>query len=594
MGVVYRAYHAQLERTGAVKVLQGLGADSDSTARFRREAQSIARMRHPNVLNVFDFGEYEGTPYMIVEYVDGGNLAAVVKSGPLDRKAALGYLRGIGDALDYAHSRGIIHRDVKPANVLLGAENTPILADFGLAKLMQSNSIKSVTGVTTGTPAYMAPEQVTGSHVGPAADRYSLAVMAYEMLTGFLPFDEGGILEVLYAHVHRTPALPSSRSSRLGPRVDEVVMRGLSKDPDARWDSCASFVAALEMALDPATRSTIEQTIAFAPPIPAVSAEPTPQFRPITPTVRQPAARSIAATTVVEGAAFRGPDATIAENPPVITREGAVIRKGTPKQRRTRRRALYVSIGAIALILLLLLGTAAYFDITSPTTLSISKNPAVPGDVVTITAAHVPRDQAGVIELHSVLHTYPFRSDGNGNVRGVVTLPDNIEVGAHRLLICWGGTCHTELILQIVDGVAFLPSPGSSSSPSTAPGSTPVAGSTPTATARPTSSPTSAPKSSPSPSRPPASITLTSISLLNGVKLTFNNFPAGSVQIYVFQGSNRFTAKTVSVPSNAPTWSTTVPTPSGVAITLVLVAPPAYVAVCHNPCLSSGSVNVTA
>ena len=371
-------------------------------------------------------------------------------------------------------------------------------------------------------------------------------------------------------------------------------MRGLSKDPDARWDSCASFVAALEMALDPATRSTIEQTIAFAPPIPAVSAEPTPQFRPITPTVRQPATRSIAATTVVEGAAFRGPDASIAENPPVITREGAVIRKGTPKQRRTRRRALYVSVGAIALILLLLLGTAAYFDITSPTTLSISKNPAVPGDVVTITAAHVPRDQAGVIELHSLLHTYPFRSDGNGNVTGVVTLPDNIEVGAHRLLICWGGTCHKELILQIVDGVAFLPSPGSSSSPSTAPGSTPVAWSTPTATARPTSSPTSAPKSSPSPSRPPASITLTSISLLNGVKLTFNNFPAGSVQIYVFQGSNRFTAKTVSVPSNAPTWSTTVPTPSGVAITLVAVAPPAYVAVCHNPCLSSGPVNVTA
>ena len=511
MGVVYRAYHAQLERTGAVKVLQALGADSDSTARFRREAQSIARMRHPNVLNVFDFGEYEGTPYMIVEYVDGGNLAAVVKSGPLDRKAALGYLRGIADALDYAHSRGIIHRDVKPANVLLGAESTPILADFGLAKLMQSNSVKSVTGVTTGTPAYMAPEQVTGSHIGPAADRYSLAVMAYEMLTGFLPFDEGGILEVLYAHVHRTPALPSSRSSRLGPRVDEVVMRGLSKDPDARWDSCASFVAALEMALDPATRSTIEQTIAFAPPIPAVSAEPTPQFRPITPTVRQPAAPSIAATTAVEGAAFRGPDATIAENPPVITREGAVILKGTPKQRRSRRRALYVSIGAVALILVLLLGTAAFLDLTSPTTLSISKNPAVPGDVVTLTATHVPRNQAGVIELHSVLHTYPFRSDGNGNVRGVVTVPDNIEVGAHRLLICWGGTCYKEIVLHVVASVAFLPSQDSSPSPSKDPSASPAAGptaspkpgSTPSASPRPTSTPKSTPPPSPKPSPTP-------------------------------------------------------------------------------------------
>ena len=179
MGVVYRAYHAQLERTGAVKVLQALAPDADSTARFRREAQSIAHLRHPNILNVFDFGEYEGTPYMIVEYVEGGSLSAVVKSGPIDRKVALGYLGGIAEALDYAHSRGISHRDVKPANVLLGPDNTPILADFGLAKLLESNSIKSLTGVTTGTPAYMAPEQVTGSQVGPAADRYSLAVMAY-------------------------------------------------------------------------------------------------------------------------------------------------------------------------------------------------------------------------------------------------------------------------------------------------------------------------------------------------------------------------------------------------------------------------------
>ena len=128
MGVVYRAYHAQLERVGAVKVLQGLAPDPDSAARFRREAQSIAHLRHPNIVNVFDFGEFEGTPYMIVEFVEGGSLANVVKSGPLDRKAMLGYLRGIASALDYAHSRGVVHRDVKPANVLLGAENTPILA----------------------------------------------------------------------------------------------------------------------------------------------------------------------------------------------------------------------------------------------------------------------------------------------------------------------------------------------------------------------------------------------------------------------------------------------------------------------------------
>lgn len=108
MGVVYRAYHAQLERECAVKVLQAIGTASDATARFRREAQSIARMRHPNVLNVFDFGEYEGTPYMVVEYIAGGSMAGREKNGPLERAAALAYLRGIGDALDYAHKLGIV------------------------------------------------------------------------------------------------------------------------------------------------------------------------------------------------------------------------------------------------------------------------------------------------------------------------------------------------------------------------------------------------------------------------------------------------------------------------------------------------------
>src|SRR5437879_12873285 len=211
MGVVYRAYHAQLARTGAVKVMQAITPDEDSIARFRREAQAIAQMRHPNILNVFDFGEYQGTPYMIVEYVPGGSLSSRMKAGPIGTPTVREYLDGIASGLDYAHSLGIVHRDVKPANVLLARDGTPIIADFGLVKLLQSKSMMSMTGMTTGTPAYMAPEQVTGSQVGPAADRYSLATMAYEIPTGSFPFQDDSVLEMLYAHVHRDPVPQRSR-----------------------------------------------------------------------------------------------------------------------------------------------------------------------------------------------------------------------------------------------------------------------------------------------------------------------------------------------------------------------------------------------
>src|ERR1700720_775944 len=249
MGLVYRAFHVQLERAGAVKVLQALAPDPDTTARFRHEAQAIAQMRHSNIVNVYDFGEFEGTPYMIVEYVPGGSLANRLSQGSVTDAAALKYLRGIAAGLDYAHGIGIVHRDVKPANVLLEKDDTPVLADFGLAKLLQGSSLKSMTGVTTGTPAYMAPEQVMGHQVGPAADRYSLATIAYEMLAGVIPFDGEGLMELLYAQVHRDPLPPSVRDASLGPDVDAVIMRGLAKDPAARWESCTAFVDALAAAL---------------------------------------------------------------------------------------------------------------------------------------------------------------------------------------------------------------------------------------------------------------------------------------------------------------------------------------------------------
>src|SRR5919197_50452 len=276
MGVVFRAYHEGLARMGAVKVLQVLAPDPDASARFRREAQAIAQMRHPNILNVFDFGEYEGVPYMIVEFVPGGSLQERLKRGPeLRQETVIKLLRGVAAALDYAHGLGVVHRDVKPANVLLGKDENPILADFALAKLLAASSVKTMSGAPIGTPAYMAPEQVVGGAIGPASERYALATMAYEMLTGTVPFEGDNVLELLYAHVHRQPPPASSRNRELGPALDAVLERGLAKDPEKRWETSAALVDALDEALKPAP----QPAPVVAPAVAATMAVPKPPRR---------------------------------------------------------------------------------------------------------------------------------------------------------------------------------------------------------------------------------------------------------------------------------------------------------------------------
>jgi len=532
MGLVYRAYHSQLERVGAVKILQAIAPDPDTTARFRHEAQAIAQLRHPNILNVYDFGEYQGTPYMIVEYVPGGSLGGRLAKGPLDVATTLKYLRGIAAGLDYAHGRGIVHRDIKPANVLLESDDSPVIADFGLAKLLQGSSLKSITGVTTGTPAYMAPEQVTGSQIGPAADRYSLATMAYEMLTGVIPFDGEGLMEILYAQVHREPPPPSSRNSALGQHVDEVILRGLAKDPVLRWESCTAFVEALGQAFE--GKKPAKQVPAKAIVDPAFAS-----------TVPLAEMAAVGAT----GMAQRMDPIHPMSSPPLPGRRS--------------RKGMIAAISGAVIVLLLLVGVVGYLMTHQKPTVTLSEATVRAGDTVVVTASHVPPNQVGEIQLRSELHTFPFQADANGELSEPILIPSNIGGGDHVVHVCWAAQCYGSATLHVV---ALAPSP--------------------------TPSPTASPTARPTPTVAPRSLALSSnhIVVKTGTMTVkgFSFMPGKVATMTFLQGTT--TNKTVAMPAvgSDGTFLQTYTVPS------TAVVGPATIRACDVNGCASASFQVTA
>jgi putative two-component system response regulator len=251
MATVCRAYQPALDRQVALKVLPEFFAEEETyRERFQREAMSVARLRHPNILQVFDFGDADGIAYIVMELVEGGPLSDRLGE-PMQLDAVLSLLEPLAAALDYAHSRGVLHRDIKPSNVLLREDGTPVLADFGLAKLAGARRRLTESGMVMGTPEYMSPEQAGDDHVGPASDRYAMAVVAYEMLTGRVPFQGDTPAAVLISHVTR--AMPSTKElgGELSAHIEDVLRRGLAKNPDDRYPSASTFVHALRPAAWP-------------------------------------------------------------------------------------------------------------------------------------------------------------------------------------------------------------------------------------------------------------------------------------------------------------------------------------------------------
>lgn len=269
MATVYRAHQAALDRHVAVKVLPPyLASDPDFSERFRREARAIARLEHPNILSVHDFGEHEGVSFIVMPLVTGGSLKQRMGS-PWPVQAALNMCSQVAHALDYAHSHGVIHRDVKPANVLLAAGEWALLADFGLAKLIGSSAGITRSGVSMGTPAYMSPEQGQGLEVDARADVYSLGVLLFEMLAGTAPYRADTPLAVIWKQINDPVPSLCARNPAVPPEADAIIEKALAKHPGDRFDSAGEFIEALQAAV---RKPAFDRTPA-APTLPVVEAQ---------------------------------------------------------------------------------------------------------------------------------------------------------------------------------------------------------------------------------------------------------------------------------------------------------------------------------
>jgi TonB family protein len=266
MGCVYRGFDPVAQRVVAIKTLRpellGSPQAHDYLQRFRREAQAAAKLTHPHIVTIFDVGE----DFFVMEMLEGRTLQDLLRdSGPLDVESACLILAPVARALDFAHSQGAIHRDVKPANVMIAPDGRPTVMDFGVVHLASGNI--TATGQVFGSPFYMAPEQINQGGASPQTDIFSLGVVAYETLTGRRPFAGEGITPVLYHVVHSEPVPASSLNPELGPHHDRVLGRALAKDPGQRFPSATAFVEALLSGASSETPLLRLQSSVAAPPV---------------------------------------------------------------------------------------------------------------------------------------------------------------------------------------------------------------------------------------------------------------------------------------------------------------------------------------
>jgi serine/threonine-protein kinase len=275
MASVWSARDELLGREVAVKVLaEHLSSDATARSRFQREARAAASLSsHPGVVTIYDVGEHDGRSFIVMELLRGGTLGDVMARGRPDPADALRWLHDAAGALDAAHDQGIVHRDIKAANILLDDRGSAAVADFGIARIAEEEGFTS-TGLVLGTAAYISPEQAMGQPATAASDRYSLAVLAFELLTGRRPFEAEHFAAQARAHVEADPPAASSINPQLRPAMDAVLARGMAKDPADRWPTATAFAQALEQAM---AGDQTEPTRAMAPHAVAAAVPPPPR-----------------------------------------------------------------------------------------------------------------------------------------------------------------------------------------------------------------------------------------------------------------------------------------------------------------------------
>ena len=286
MAQVYRAHHRVLDRHSALKILlPELAGDENFVERFLREARAAARLEHPNIVPIYEIGQTDNGEYFLaMKYVDGATLRHVAnaqkESGGLDLPAVIDYISQVASALDYAHANGIIHRDIKPGNVLIDSDGGALLTDFGIAQAAEDINVTH-QGMLVGTPAYMSPEQAQGFPATAQSDVYALGVVVYELLTGTTPFPHRTPHAVLLGHISEPPLPVHDRNPELTPEMSAVVGKALAKVPEDRYPSAGEFAAALSM--------TIGDTPSIQLPA-GVEVETTPDPKTI---IEQPAHRRL-------------------------------------------------------------------------------------------------------------------------------------------------------------------------------------------------------------------------------------------------------------------------------------------------------------